>query len=406
VRQLNFYNFRKVNRERNFWVYKHPLFHRDKAFDLHLLRRRTCPGVDGRKVRPDADVSGPKNGFRSPTMVSPVPPETASDSDCASSEADKSKKRKTRKTPEPVVSLESDLSTPDNGNDSDSSKKPKIEASSYPDYLVNSADRYMRGPSRLVSPEASTCPADLKEQSLLVSKVSKQLDEHAKRAALVTGKGAKKKIAPTYVSDTMRYHALTYDDEIEIFDSARGCVVERSSLKNTGNSGDDESDDESDNNATVISLSDSEEGSHTSKHVISAPIEDVSVINRVVSKLLSSTKENDSTAFVAIASFCMRTDPHDPNLGEKAIQLMSNHADLAHDFCRYKVALSPNNNHSEFMKEMFRGESDDTIRGFKTFLLNNLNDLVQETENSVWNEFQKDLTKCYGVWFNGVATSS
>ena len=49
MRQLNFYNFRKVNRERTFWVYKHPMFHRDRPGDLGRLRRKTCPGVDGRK---------------------------------------------------------------------------------------------------------------------------------------------------------------------------------------------------------------------------------------------------------------------------------------------------------------------------------------------------------------------
>ena len=61
-------------------MYKHPLFHRDKPHDLHLLRRRTCPGVDGRKVRPDLEIGIIGNGLRSPSMVSPVPPET-SDSD-------------------------------------------------------------------------------------------------------------------------------------------------------------------------------------------------------------------------------------------------------------------------------------------------------------------------------------
>jgi len=49
VRQLNFYNFRKVNRERNFWVYRHPLFHRNRPENLHLLKRRSGVGVDGRK---------------------------------------------------------------------------------------------------------------------------------------------------------------------------------------------------------------------------------------------------------------------------------------------------------------------------------------------------------------------
>lgn len=55
VRQLNFYNFRKVNRERNFWIYRHKQFHRDRPEQLHLLRRRTCPGVDGRKQRPEIE---------------------------------------------------------------------------------------------------------------------------------------------------------------------------------------------------------------------------------------------------------------------------------------------------------------------------------------------------------------
>lgn len=49
VRQLNFYNFRKINRERTFWVYYHPLFHRDHPDKLCELRRRTCPGFDGRR---------------------------------------------------------------------------------------------------------------------------------------------------------------------------------------------------------------------------------------------------------------------------------------------------------------------------------------------------------------------
>jgi hypothetical protein len=52
VRQLNFYSFRKINRDRKVWVYKHDLFHRDRPEDLHMVRRRTCPnGVDGRKQR-------------------------------------------------------------------------------------------------------------------------------------------------------------------------------------------------------------------------------------------------------------------------------------------------------------------------------------------------------------------
>lgn len=65
VRQLNFYNFRKINRERTFWVYYHPLFHRDRPEDMPKLRRRTCPGFDGRRNR------GGTGGNQS---ISPPPP--------------------------------------------------------------------------------------------------------------------------------------------------------------------------------------------------------------------------------------------------------------------------------------------------------------------------------------------
>jgi hypothetical protein len=46
-----------VNRERNIWVYHHPQFHRDHPQDLGKLRRRTCPGFDGRKQRIQRNVA-------------------------------------------------------------------------------------------------------------------------------------------------------------------------------------------------------------------------------------------------------------------------------------------------------------------------------------------------------------
>ena len=418
VRQLNFYNFRKVNRERNFWVYKHPLFHRDKPEDLHLLRRRTCPGVDGRKVRPEVDNSD-TDGFRSPRSVSLA--DGTSDSDGNSSlKSEFSKKRKhAKKRKSAEVSLSSS-----SGDDEalqltkNLAAEPMVVKSSEDDPNVNKKKRlesihnefrYMQ-PSRLSSPAIKSCQADLQEQSELVNKVAKQLEEHAKRAALSTGKFIKKRsgtVTPPYVSDTMKYHALTYDDEVEIFDSARGCVVERSYAKVDSQSFTNSvSDDDSENNATsatVVSFNLSEVEAPLRKHVVTAPIEDGNIIATVVRKLIhSSSKEINSDLTIAIAEFCMRTDPHDPTLGEKAIQLMSNHAELAHEFCRYQIALSPNNNQSELMKEVFRGKSEENIRGFKTFVLNCLNDLVIQSKNAAWNETD-DLTKCYNVWFSGVS---
>mmetsp|Transcript_12896 Transcript_12896/g.15404 ORF Transcript_12896/g.15404 Transcript_12896/m.15404 type:complete len:434 (-) Transcript_12896:197-1498(-) len=41
VRQLNFYNFKKVSKERHAWIYHHELFHRDQPLLLDGLKRKT-----------------------------------------------------------------------------------------------------------------------------------------------------------------------------------------------------------------------------------------------------------------------------------------------------------------------------------------------------------------------------
>lgn len=49
VRQLNFYNFKKTNKERSMWIYKHELFRRDRPDLLDKLKRKTSCG-DVRRV--------------------------------------------------------------------------------------------------------------------------------------------------------------------------------------------------------------------------------------------------------------------------------------------------------------------------------------------------------------------
>merc|ERR1740136_150620 len=79
------------------------------------------------------------------------------------------------------------------------------------------------------------------EQSLLVSKVARQLEAHAKRAAAVAAlnyprKGGKRLIGTVtppfaYNTDTMKYHALTYDDEVDIYESGEDHEVVGTSTK-------------------------------------------------------------------------------------------------------------------------------------------------------------------------------
>ncbi len=429
MRQLNFYNFRKVNRERNFWVYKHLLFHRDRPGDLHLLRRRTCPGVDGRKIKL-ADLANMEQRSETstppPVTVSADNSETVSqsDSDGGNSISVQPKKRKytKRKQSDPGLSLADDRTALKVANSSmfptyirDDCETAKKESSEGEDW-VSTAEKYMKGPKRLVSPmsEPKRIKADLMEQSLLVSKVAKQLEEHARRAASSGRLGSKKRtgtVTPPYATD-VKYHSLTYDDEVEIFDSIRGCVVERRTYGSDTND-DDDSDASSENNASIISLNESDIAS-ADPFVPTSPIEDASVIEEVARKLLSTggaSISRDAQLTVAIAKFCMMTDPRDPALGEKAIDLMSVHGDLAHEFCLYKIALRPNHKlsmsdqHAAFMRDIFQGSSREVVQGFKTFVLNNLNELVRYSKTVNWIE-SEPLMKCYDVWFAGVTASA
>ena len=406
---MNFYNFRKVNRERNFWVYKHPLFQRERPQDLHLLRRRTCPGVDGRKVRPDVTIgvySKPANitpnVFSPPAMdvskkIATVSPhESSSDSD---SDDRKRKVVATRKKSE--EDLKAVLSKSPFSTEETPAKKQRT--ASIEEDFVPSVDRYMRGPSRLAfSPLAQTPVAsvsDMNAQSALVSKVSKQLEEHAKNAA---GRFAMKKRAgtPSYISDSMRYNGLTYDDEVEIYDSARGCVVERNTRKPIQD--DTVSEDGSENSATVVSFTECEVPKIINT---TAPITDAEAIDTVIDKLRQFDDYRFSEMTVAVVKFCMTTNPHDPSISEKAIELMTSHEELAHEFCRYKIALSPSTcNHEQFMKDLFSGKSKDTVRGFKTFVLNTLKDVVRDSNCSEWSE-SSVLTDCYNIWFSGLTLS-
>lgn len=431
VRQLNFYNFRKVNRERNFWVYKHSLFHRDRPEELHLLRRRTCPGVDGRKARPENGSRGkesvPKSVFSPkndvvPRSVFAVSPHESSDSD---EESSVEGTRITETLPTTVTvkkrSSESPASFVPDGKEtpmaSDTtivmapyiveSKKARIETVHTEPLL----DPKSTGISQLVSPTSkdSSTPLDFNQQGALVTKVSRQLEEHAKRAAVSLGKSFMKKraggLTPTYVSDTMRFHALTYDDEVDIYDSEQGCFLENNTKDQTFGV-DDVSVDNSESGATLVSFTENEASEESSRANPILPYFDDNIIYQVVKQLQDARDYNISEITTAIAEFCLTTDPQDPLIGDKAIKLMSRHADLAQEFCCYKLALSPNfGNHEQCMIALFSGQSKETIRGFKTFVLNKLKDLLRQLKSANVGG-TSTLAKCYNIWFSGVTLSA
>ncbi|CAM9884951.1 unnamed protein product [Ectocarpus sp. 4 AP-2014] len=56
VRQLNFYSFKKISKERSVWIYKHAFFRRDEPELLHALKRKT--NQHGAPARVGGGVAG------------------------------------------------------------------------------------------------------------------------------------------------------------------------------------------------------------------------------------------------------------------------------------------------------------------------------------------------------------
>ena len=551
VRQLNFYNFRKVNRERTFWVYRHALFHRDRPSELHLLRRRTCPGVDGRKHRPELDISSLETGLRSPktgSLTSEVDQQDdLSDESIAITsdqsitkkrkiKADRSLQKKLRRQRKITESRNSSKHDPDlrindgspsavfhptsnetqqsnHCNEVEENKSnhlrsqmfltPELKSYAEPKSITTSnvmvkedfmnqtnnktsiavpidSKLKVQGP---VSPPPEIMPLeinDLKEesphtllpslgtladdtdeknrsermeQSLLVSKVARQLEEHAKRAAAAAALGHSRRggrrragtITPPhhFPTDTMKYNALTYDDEVEFFDSKQ----QKNTNKKVKNGSDghaivtdgDESDEDFKVNISVASSDKLETKSASIVHnnanlgkvetvaTHKAPVSDTAVVSEVVRKLHNwvgrsgfASKEDGQLA-AAIAGFCMSTAPQDPYFGNKARHLLLACGILAQEFRCYKAALSPNSAPPDFftneqtkpalITQIFDGDSsaNDAVRVFKVFVLNSLGDLVTNpnlaSSVSLSRSEATCLNECMKVWFEGVMAS-
>jgi len=545
VRQLNFYNFRKVNRERTFWVYRHPLFHRDKPSELYLLRRRTCPGVDGRKHRPDLDINSLEAGISTPPKMQL--PENIRDELSDGSQAnlngtallkrqayshlaniprqkrekkikleritaDKNNKHRTafdslhhtnnisKETTMKADSFNYDLGaltkssliprnqvtspllvndgqeltviqpslnfSPDMvslcvTSDVHNLSDDNVQTNSSVDNLENCGqkDRSQRqdavpsGVENNLPVSEKKSRSERMEQALLVSKVARQLEAHAKRAAAVAAlnyprKGGRRRagtVTPpfAFTTATMKYHALTYDDEVEIYESGEDreiIIISPKKFSGAAIVTDDDSEDsrstqskdDSPNNFSAGNLgnSSSDDGNKLLKSYFIPPVKDTNLISEVVRKLHNWVGNNcfssrdDGQLAAAIAGFCMSTAPQDPSLAEKALKLLTTCGTLAQEFRQYKTALLPNSAFPEknstidtpteplHVKHMFQGECDvkDTVRNFKVFLLNRLDDLLRDSdleENVRLTRNETDiLHDCVKIWFTGVKASA
>ena len=281
--------------------------------------------------------------------------------------------------------------------------------------------------------------AEQAEQCALVSQVARELEAHIRRATEVTRKANRRSslstrnagtVTPPRITDTMKYNALTYDDEVvgeeredyaELEKASRdksGAVIVKTALAGNvlvvtdGDESEDESHARSHPRVTcgsfprVVSscqMSSSTRDSQLKSKFLNLdtpPIENGALIAAVGRKLLDrlgregfSSKENGHVA-ATVAGFCMSTAPMDPNLPTKILQLMSSCTPLANEFLRYRFALDPNSSpldllptmsfHQQtvIMRRFLEGPSkkEETMRDFKVFMVNCLEDVVGDSK--------------------------
>lgn len=358
VRQLNFYSFRKINRERNVWIYKHQLFHRDHPENLHLVRRRTCPGLDGRKQRfsrvSARQLSGGTTGSASDVEDSSLEGTNTTVNEVSVS-SDGSDKR--------------DLDTSLRDQQPEQKRSRKVYTYHVPDKNIFVDTSMLMDPSpsaddrEEISSRAETNDRfEAAEQSLIVSEVSKKLEQFAKRAsyggtASRTKRGGSGVVTPPFGASLPFSSTITYDDEYLA------------------------PPDEAKNDAWVIKDSEgiAEAGTVVTplkeKNIVGA--ENLETAKTIVARVLESLSAEQRVELVATSSildFCVATAPVcDKDFSGKILHLLSQCDKLAIDFNTYRAALRPDTLPARgALKQTWERETSrvEAIRDFKMFAVN------------------------------------
>ena len=349
--QLNFYSFRKINRERNVWIYKHKLFHRDRPDDLHRVRRRTCPGVDGRKQRFSRFSARKLNQFDDSKSQS-SDDESSLEETSVGDELDDEKSSSSGNAKKRLVQSDSSSSkrTRRLWNDSKKDDGVKIDTSIVsnpapsPTSVFEAHESLVRHDPAEGDDDSSTTRRnermEMIEQSIVVSEVAMKLEEYARKALRGRG-GARTRrngggvVTPPFGS-SRNYSIssrglLTYDDELE---DSSGVVTD----------GDDSTQGE---DSSFAGSADTNQGKTVEKAFLVAPVSDAQAVKSIAEGILSaSTYQTRGTmvATSAVAEFCMTTPPKDDgSLGDKILHLISSCDKLAFEFQLYRGALRPLN---------------------------------------------------------------
>lgn len=383
------------------WIYKHKLFHRDRPEDLHMVRRRTCPGVDGRKQRFSRFSAQKLSKFDETKVTQSSDDETTSLEDTSGDESEaviaSSLPKKKR-----VIGLESPASP---------AKRTRrlwhaSEPVSVPDDNVFVDTSILTDPSPspkdVFEPEMTLVKADAEadddssankknerlemiEQAMIVSEVATKLEEYARKAMKGRGgsrtrRGVVGVVTPpwgSYQNFTASSRGLiTYDDEYDDDDeyegeTTPGLVVD-----------------------TDVSLNGQSSGvTKVEAELREPPVRDHGVVKRVSDEIRRRASFNFYHAEMIhacanLAEFFMSTAPNEEVdvCCNKILQLLSSSTKLAADFHMYRAALHPgtagdvgpssrprfDHHHALALRRMLEGGAGrlDALREFKIFAVN------------------------------------
>lgn len=436
-----------MNRERTFWVYKHDLFHRDRPEDLHLLRRRTCPGVDGRKNRFSSRTS--ENGEETFTNRSASSEESSLDSGFSSGEDDTEPKKHHSKKRRAVASVSNSKRSRRGLGGEDIVGEDDVDLSLGASRRFSVPGRLQNAPRNAEVDVQEDCApgkagrTEMMEQSLVVSQVAMKLEEYArkaKKATLVRGGRTRGGVVTPPLGLAFDRGLLTYDDEFDSEEHSPSGKREASGSNSSFNTavitdGDDSLSSEDDPasafepNTASVSNSPGSAGSRTTLFN-GPPITDLDTVKGVVDKINASAnqeKNEFASASAAVIAFCMTTAPTSSkdDLCSKVLHLISSTNKLASEFQQYRAALHPlecsrdmlpslmfaasyGKNHGISVQQIWQRDVSriDVVRDFKTFAVNYFREVLLRPSKLSFTESEVSaLRYAADVWLKSACDS-
>lgn len=361
-----------------------------------MVRRRTCPGVDGRKQRFSRYSARKLSGSNS---------DDSSLEDISSDEVEV-----------PVtgaISRKKRTVTPDDPSDAKRSRRPPLWDGSEPSespiedpVIVDTSivsnptalsTSAFQAHQSLVSQNRSddddssaklrTERMEMIEQSMIVSEVATKLQEFARKAMKGHGTGRTRRggfgvVTPPYGASSnapiSSRGLITYDDEYE---KVEGVVTD----------GDDSSEDLSFTDPNVTKAP-----RKALKELMVAPVPEPQIVSSITARILGCNNFQTHGALAAssaVARFCMITAPiEDSALCSKILQLNSSCDQLSYEFQQYRAALHPlassgesallghgsRKNSAVSVQQVWERASsrNDAVRDFKTFAVNCITKLL------------------------------